>query len=69
MVRPAVNRFTRSRPRYHARPTIDPDARALEREGRAAFRRGARMPVNPHKRSGYIAERNAYAHTLARIGG
>jgi hypothetical protein len=64
-----MSRFTRSRPRYHARPKPDPEARALEREGRAMYRAGRRMPTNPHKRSGYCAERNAHAHITARIGG
>lgn len=61
--------FTRSRPRYHARMKLDPEARALEREGRAMYRAGRRMPTNPHKRSGYVAERNAHAHIIARMGG
>jgi hypothetical protein len=62
--------WTNARPRYNApRPKVDPEVRALERAGRAAFREGKRMPTNEHKRSGYMAERAAYAATLARIGG
>lgn len=62
--------WTNQRPRLTApRPTADRATRALEREGRAAYRAGRRMPTNPAKRAGYLAERAAHRATTARTGG